>query len=51
MVRAFREARRLGWSRGESLRFAWLLARLARHDPLTDTWGRPVAGPQLPQRR
>ena len=47
-VKAYRQARRVGYSRRGALRLGLLLALLARHDPPTDTWGRSesIPGPQ-----
>jgi hypothetical protein len=43
MPTSYRHARRLGFTRTESLRLSLLLARLSLHDPPTDLWGRPAS--------
>jgi hypothetical protein len=44
MLRNYWQARRIGGTRRESLRLAFLMARLALNDaPTTDVWGRPAA--------
>jgi hypothetical protein len=40
MVKNYRDCRRIGCTRRESLRLALLLARLSFNDPPTDVWGR-----------
>jgi hypothetical protein len=45
MLKSYRHARRIGCTPREALRLAFLLARLAFHDPPTDIWGRPVVWP------
>jgi len=50
MGTAYSQARLAGFSRLASIRVALLVARLARRDPATDTWGRRIEkqGERLP---